>query len=105
MMLPSVKLTPLVCYSIGGTTSLYRATIHTSAFLFAAAMVLLFNVSGKCLTVIMHSSQMGIPGTSLTIRRAIRLLMDESHYSVRNLLTDMSDVARSLGSIAAEYAP
>ena len=81
------------------------ATIPTSAFLFAAAMVLLFHVSGKCLTVIMPSSQMGIPGTSLTIRRALRLLMDESHYSVRNLLTDMSDVARSLGSIAAEYGP
>lgn len=75
------------------------AVSPTPAFLFAVVMVLLFYATGRCITVMVPSHQMGIPGTALTLRRALRSLMDEPHYTVQNLLVDMIEVCDNMASI------
>ena len=72
---------------------------HTSkpAFMFAACMSILMHVAGKNITIIVPVQQMGIPGTSLSLRRALRCLLEESSsWSVEGLLQSMREVGASL---------
>ena len=53
--------------------------------------------SGKCLIVSMKGRRLGIPGTTLTLRRALRCLLEDSKYcSVNSLLKEMSEVGNAL---------
>jgi hypothetical protein len=69
----------------------------TPAFLFAASLAILLHISGKDISIVVPGHQMGVPGTSLTMRRALRCLLEPStDWSVRSVLQSMANVGSSL---------
>lgn len=54
-------------------------------FLFSLSLILLLHVSGKTLQVFLPAHEMGIPGTSLTLRRAMRGLLEDEDCTVHRV--------------------
>ena len=74
-----------------------NAVKPSSTFMFAICLILAMHASGKCLIVSMKGRRLGIPGTTLTLRRALRCLLEDSKYcSVNSLLKEMSEVGNAL---------